>query len=125
MVLSAAQFDSSVLSYKIIKQTIVNATPNVDVTSEPGSLYSIKVVNGSSSTGYVKLTISESSVTVGTTLPEMMMKVAAAETKQWAIPEGLSFTKLSFWCVTDSADSDTTSPTLNSSVGVTITLLTS
>jgi hypothetical protein len=125
MTLSAAQFDATVLKYKIVKQTITNATPNIDVTSEPGSLYSIKVVNGSSSTGYFKLTISESSVTVGTTVPEMMMKVAAAETKQWAIPEGLSFTKLSFWCVTDSADSNTTSPTLNSSVGVTVILLTS
>ena len=69
MALSAAQFDATVLKYKIVKQTITNSTPNIDVTSEPGSLYSIKVVNASSSNSYVKLTISESSVTVGTTLP--------------------------------------------------------
>ena len=125
MALSAAQFDASVLNYKIVKQTITNSTPNIDVTSEPGSLYSIKVVNASSSNSYVKLTISESSVTVGTTLPEMMIRVNAAETKQWAIPDGLSFTKLSFWCVTGPTDNNTTSPTLSNAAGVTVTLLTS
>ena len=48
MALSAAQFDSSVLNYKIIKQTITNATANVDVTSEAGNLIQITCVNGSS-----------------------------------------------------------------------------
>ena len=125
MALSAAQFDASVLNYKIVKQTITNSTPNIDVTSEAGSLYSIKMANLSSSNAYVKLTISESAVTVGTTVPDMMIRVNSSETKQWAIPEGLPFTKLSFWCVTGPTDADTTSPTLSNSAGVTVTLLTS
>ena len=125
MALSAAQFDSSVLAYKIIKQTITNATANVDVTSESGSLYSIKIVNASSSNGYVKLTLSEAAPTVGTTVPELMIRANSGETKQWSIPSGLPFTKLSFWCVTGPTDANTTSPTLSNAAGVTVTLLTS
>lgn len=48
MALSSAQFDNTVLTYKIIKQTITDATANVDVTSESGKLYEISFVNNSS-----------------------------------------------------------------------------
>ncbi len=125
MALSAALFDSSVLAYKIVKQTITNSTANIDVTSESGSLYSIKIVNASSSNGYFKLTLSESAPTVGTTAPDLMIRADSGQTKQWAIPSGLPFTKLSFWCVTGPTDANTTSPTLSNNAGVTVTLLTS
>ena len=125
MALSSAQFDSTVLTYKIIKQTITNATANVDVTSESGRLYEISLVNGSSSNAYFKLTLSDEAVTVGTTLPEMMIRVNAAESKRWHIPAGLAFTRLSFWAVTGPTDSNTTSPTLNSGNGLITTLVVS
>ena len=125
MALSAAQFDSTVLSYKIVKQTVVNATPNIDVTSESGSLYQITCINGSSDTVYLKLTITENAVTVGTTVPEMMIRVSAGETKRWSIPSGLAFTKLSFWAVTGPTDANTGVPTLSNSAGLSVTLLTS
>ena len=125
MALSSAQFDSTVLTYKIIKQTITNATPNVDVTSESGRLYEISLVNGSSSNAYFKLTLTDEAVTVGTTLTEMMIRVNAAESKQWHIPGGLAFTRLSFWAVTGPTDNNTTSPTLNSGNGLITTLVVS
>tara|TARA_R100001224_G_scaffold107781_1_gene83404 strand:+ start:462 stop:839 length:378 start_codon:yes stop_codon:yes gene_type:complete len=125
MALSSAQFDSTVLTYRIIKQTITNATPNVDVTSESGRLYEISLVNGSSSNAYFKLTLSDEAVTVGTTLPEMMIRVNAAESKRWYIPGGLAFTRLSFWAVTGPTDNNTTSPTLNSGNGLITTLVVS
>ena len=124
MALSGSQFDSSVLTYKIVKQTVTNSTPNIDVTSEPGSLYEIVLVNGSSSNAYWKATISENAVTVGQTVPEMMIRTNAGETKRWTIPSGLAFTKLSFWAVTGPTDADTTSPTLNNAAGLSVTLVT-
>ena len=125
MALSSAQFDSTVLTYRIIKQTITNATPNVDVTSESGRLYEISLVNGSSSNAYFKLTLTDEAVTVGTTLPEMMIRVNAAESKRWSIPGGLPFTRLSFWAVTGPTDNNTTAPTLNSGNGLITTLVAS
>ena len=125
MALSAAQFDASVLAYKIVKQTITNSTANVDVTSEPGSLYCIKIANGSASTAYTKVTLAEAAPTVGTTPPDMMIRVNSGATTKWEIPAGLPFTKLSFWCVTGPTDADTTSPTLSNAAGVTVTLLAS
>jgi len=124
MALSAAQFDSSVLNYKIIKQTITNATANVDVTSEAGNLIQITCVNGSSDNVYLKITITETSITVGTTVPEMMLRVNAGETKRWSIPAGLPFTKLSFWAVTGPTDANTTAPTLSNAAGLSVTMLT-
>jgi len=125
MALSASQFESAILTYKIIKQTITNATGNVDVTAEAGNLYEISLVNGSSSNAYFKLTLTDEAVVVGTTIPELMIRVNAAESKRWHIPNGLPFTRLSFWAVTNPTDNNTTSPTLNSGVGLTTTLVTS
>tara|TARA_R100001126_G_scaffold78201_1_gene46787 strand:- start:3107 stop:3484 length:378 start_codon:yes stop_codon:yes gene_type:complete len=125
MALSSAQFDSTVLTYKIIKQTITNATANVDVTSESGRLYEISLVNSSSSNAYFKATLSDDVVTPGTTIPELMIRVDSGESKRWHIPDGLAFTKLSFWAVTNPTDNNTTSPTLNSGNGLVTTLVTS
>ena len=125
MALSSAQFDSTVLTYRIIKQTITNATPNVDVTSESGSLYEIFLVNGSSSNAYLKMSINDAAITVGTTTPELMIRVNAGESKRWSIPGGLPFTRLSFWAVTGPTDNNTTAPTLNSGNGLITTLVAS
>lgn len=125
MAISSAIFDSSVLSYKIVKQTITNATPNIDVTTEPGNLHEISIINGSSSNAYVKFTLTESAVTVGTTVPQIVLRVNSATSRRWSIPAGLAFTKLSFWAVTGSPDSNTTSPTLSNSAGVTVSVVTS
>ena len=65
----------------------------------------------------------ENEVTVGNTIPQLMIRVNAAETKRWTIPGGLTFTKLSFWAVTSPADNNTTSPTLNSGNGLVTTIV--
>jgi hypothetical protein len=124
MAISSAIFDSTVLSYKIVKQTITNATANIDVTAESGDLYEISIVNGSSSNAYVKFALTENSVTVGTTVPQIVLRVNSSTTRRWSIPGGVAFTKLSFWAVTGSPDANTTSPTLLSGVGVTVTVVT-
>ena len=125
MAISAALFDSTVLTYKIVKQTITNATANIDVTSESGNLHAISVVNGSSSNAYVKITLTEGAVTVGTTVPQIVLRVNASQSRRWSIPSGVAFSALSFWAVTGSPDANTTSPTLNQSNGVTVTVVTS
>ena len=125
MAITSAIFDSTVLGYKIVKQTITNATPNIDVTTESGNLHEISVVNGSSSNAYAKFTLTESAVTVGTTVPQIVLRVNAGQSRRWSIPSGVSFTKLSFWAVTGSPDSNTTSPTNSNSVGVTVSVVTS
>ena len=125
MALNAAIFDSTVLGYKIVKQTITNATANIDVTAESGSLYDVSIANASSSNAYIKFTLTEGTVTVGTTAPQIMFYVPAGESRKWSIPSGVAFSKLTFWAVTGNGDGSTTSPTLNQSNGVTVTVVTS
>ena len=125
MAITSALFDSTVLSYKIVKQTITNATPNIDVTAESGNLHEISIVNGSSSNAYVKFTLTEGAVTVGSTVPQIVLRVNASQSRRWSIPAGVAFTQLSFWAVTGSPDANTTSPTLSNTAGVTVTVLTS
>ena len=125
MAITSAIFDSTVLAYKIVKQTITNATPNIDVTAESGNLHEISLINGSTTNTWVKFTLTENAVTVGTTVPQIMLRINAGDSRRWSIPGGVAFTKLSFWAVTAPTDANTTSPTLDNSVGVTVSVVTS
>ena len=128
MALKTADFDSSILPYKIIHDTALSgsnsgtATARVDMTNgESGSLYSIEVVNGAGNPVYLKMTFTETTVTVGTTQAQLMIKVAASTTVNYNMPEGVDFTTLSMWTVSSGAVAGTTAPAAN----VQVTLITS
>lgn len=125
MALTASLFDSSVVKHKIVHESAANATPSIDVTGEAGVLKDIILTSASASNNYIKMTLTEDTVTVGTTTPQLMFRINAGnqtpQAQRWSIPDGLAFTKLSFWAVQGPNDSNTTAPGAGA---VTITVVT-
>tara|TARA_R100000152_G_C6782069_1_gene218245 strand:- start:10253 stop:10639 length:387 start_codon:yes stop_codon:yes gene_type:complete len=117
MAFKTADFDSSILPYKIIHDTALSgsnsgtATARVDMTNgESGFLYSMNIDNKVGNPVFLKMTFTESSITVGTTNADLMIKVPASTEVTYTMPEGIDFTKLSMWCVTSGAVAGTTAP---------------
>lgn len=91
------------------------------VKASSGTLYSIVIDNSANAAvSYVKLwDVASGSVTVGTTAPDWIIKVAASAKRTIVFPEGLAFgTALTAACVTTAGTAGTTNP--SSSVGVNI-----
>jgi hypothetical protein len=114
--LKVASFDSGTLAYKIVSDTTLDATANIDVTAEAGSLYAIDIDNQDQSDHcFVKLSLTQSTITVGTTPPDIMIRANSATKRRVVIPEGVAFSKLSFWQTTlgtDASSSTAASPVL-------------
>tara|TARA_R110000824_G_scaffold266650_1_gene455646 strand:+ start:44 stop:412 length:369 start_codon:yes stop_codon:yes gene_type:complete len=106
--LKTARFDTETLTYKIVSDAALRHASNDDVTASSGFLHSITVANGSN-VGYLKITLTEATVVVGTTVPDIIIKVLASTTVRVTMPSGVAFTKLSFWQTTTGADSNNTS----------------
>ena len=125
MALTASIFDGTIIKHKIVHQSTLNATPSIDVTGESGLLKEIIITSASASNNYIKMTLTEDTVTVGTTTPQLMFRVNAgnqtAQSQRWSIPDGVAFTKLNFWAVQGPNDSNTTAPGAGA---VTITVVT-
>tara|TARA_R110001583_G_scaffold60213_1_gene178991 strand:+ start:54 stop:422 length:369 start_codon:yes stop_codon:yes gene_type:complete len=121
MALTAANFESALMVHKIVQESAAGATASVDVTGEAGTLRAINISSAASQVNYVKITLTETSVTVGTTPPQIMIKVANAASSRWVIPAGVAFTKLTVWAVQAATDSSTTAP---SGGNVTVTFVT-
>ena len=117
MAFKIADFDSSILPYKIIYDSALSgtgggtATVQQDVTQgETGSLIAIDLDNGSGNPSIFKMTFTEATVTLGTTDPQLVITVPASGKARYVIPEGIPFTTLSMWCVTSTAVAGTTAP---------------
>lgn len=92
------------------------------VKASAGTLYAIVVDNSANSAvSYLKLwDLASGSVTVGTTAPDWIFKIAASVKKTIAIPEGLAFaTALSAACLTTGGTAGTTNPTSDVDVRIT------
>jgi len=89
------------LTYKLVYDSTLDATPLIDVTQGAGFLYSFVCVNSDvSDIGCLKICLSASTVTVGGndgTTADIQIQVAASTTVRVAIPGGVAFTKLSLW----------------------------
>lgn len=125
MALKTADFDSSILPYKIINESALSgsgsgtATVLEDLTNgESGQVLAITAHNASAAIQVLKMTFTEASVTLGTTNPELMLTLPASTVLRYTMPEGIDFTTLSMWCVTSTANNGTTAP--NAAVAVTI-----
>jgi|TARA_R100001594_G_scaffold113411_1_gene148264 hypothetical protein len=126
MALKTANFDSSVLQYKLVSEDSLS-TPIVDVTQSSGSLYYIKLdaVTGISNDYYVKFCFTESEITVGTTSADMILYLKQATDLCVSIPGGIPFTKLSVWTVDGPKDSISARTTSGNSSTVKLTMVTS
>ena len=106
MAFTVANFDSSVLKYKLFEDSDVNNVLREDITQGvAGKLYGIDFDNNRGQAAYLKITLTQSGVAIGTTSPEIMFYVPATsgEARYW-IPEGIAFTELSFWVVQSARD---------------------
>jgi len=100
-------------SLKLVRDTTSNATAENDVNGGAAVFYGIEVDNSlNSSAVYVKL-YNNAGPTVGTTAPDITMKVSAGSTRRMMVAEGIAFaTALSFATVTDGGGTaGTTNPT--------------
>jgi hypothetical protein len=106
--LKTANLDGSILSYKIVSDTRLDQTAIIDVTQGSGVLRSIEVdatATNQNQHQYLKLKFTTSEVTVGTTVPDMMIQCPAQKRFVTEFPGGLRFTSLSAWLVSSAGDS--------------------
>tara|TARA_R110000824_G_scaffold1819_5_gene9042 strand:- start:2387 stop:2749 length:363 start_codon:yes stop_codon:yes gene_type:complete len=117
MSLSATGFDDA-LDYKIIHETASTSSLNTNVTTTEGKLFSIKLVNASSSAAYVKFFDTEAPA-LGSSLPFLVLPVVGSGTIFYQITGGLEFSTLSFASTLNQSPTDTTAPSGNT-VAVTL-----
>lgn len=94
----------------LIVQTSATATADNDVANGAITLSVVDVDNtANAAAAYLKL-YDHAAPTVGTTPPDVVLRVAAGQRRAAVWPEGLAFTALSFACVTAGGTAGTTSP---------------
>jgi hypothetical protein len=104
MATSTTKFEDA-FKYKVVRETVCNNTAILNTTSAPGSIYSISLTNGTGAAAHFKFFDAEA-VTMGTTVADMVFRVAANTTTVYNIPDGLEFTYLSFACTLNQNPSD-------------------
>ncbi len=125
--LKIASFDSATLSYKIISDSSIGAAPIVDVTSGSGKIYDINVdtSSGINNDYFLKLWLTTASVSIGTTPPDVIIKIPQDKVIRTNYPGGLPYTSLSAALVSGAEDSNTTHTTSGNSGTVNLTIVTS
>ncbi|MAH49039.1 hypothetical protein CMI37_24645 [Candidatus Pacearchaeota archaeon] len=110
MALKVAGYSSSALSYKIVHQSAVTQTADVDVLGTGGTMSSIDVHNAHSSTIYLKMFLSSGTYTAGASEPDLMFRMPASTQKRFDLPSGISFNQLTFWTNSAAATNSTAAP---------------
>tara|TARA_R110002020_G_scaffold65726_1_gene173331 strand:+ start:1855 stop:2226 length:372 start_codon:yes stop_codon:yes gene_type:complete len=123
MALSVTDHDSAV-DYKIVHESSLNATPDNNVTSGPGTLHSIFINNNNDQYIYIKI-VDGYSASAGSTNPTWIFPCAASSVLNFEIPGGQSFSALSIWCTTGASPADSTAPSLGVGESVKVYLVTS
>lgn len=96
----------------ILRDSDADATAEANVGPGAVTLYLIEINNANNATTAVYLKCyNATSVTVGTTVPDIILRAAGGATVSVAIPEGIVFgTGLSVACTTEAGTAGTTSP---------------
>jgi hypothetical protein len=109
--LKTANLDSSILANKIVVDTRLDQTAVVDVTQGSGTLYAIEVDATATNAGqhqYLKLKLTTADVTVGQTIPDVVIRCVAEKRFVTCFPAGLPYTSLTAWLTSSEADSAAT-----------------
>jgi len=124
--LKTANFELSILPYKIITDSSIGAAAIVDVTQESGALYYVTVdaVTGISHDYFLKLCFTSSEITVGTTIHDICFKVKQGKVTKANFPGGISFSSLSAWVVDDASEQSSAHTTSGNSGTITLTMVT-
>ena len=124
--LKTADFDASILPYKIITDSAIGAAAIVDVTQESGTLNYVTVdaVTGISHDYFLKLCLTSSEITVGTTVHDICFKVKQGKVTKASFPGGIPFSSLSAWVVDDASEQSSAHTTSGNSGSITLTMVT-
>mgnify|MGYP003111653253 CR=1 FL=1 len=107
MALSKTKFEDA-FKYSVVQETSCDNSAIVNATSESGSIYAIHFVNGNNAAS-LKFFDSET-VTMGSTIADMVFRIPAQSTTMIEIPDGLPFTYLSFAVTANPNPQDNTAP---------------
>ena len=110
MALKVSSYNSSTLQHKIVYQSTVTQTADVDVLGSSGTLYSLDIDNNHSATIYLKIYLSSDEYVAATSEPDLMFRIPASTQKLVSMPGGLSFSQLTFWANDGPNTSDTDAP---------------
>jgi hypothetical protein len=110
--LKTANLDESVLEYKLINDIrLADANPPsaiVDVTQESGKLYYLSLdASNCSNAQWLNLYLVTSEIAVGTTHPDVHIKIPATTRFKMSFPAGLPYTALSASLLTTSENTAT------------------
>lgn len=99
------------LGVDLVVDTDADNTGQANTTGSTGTLHVVDVDNtANGAASYVKF-YDATSVTVGTTVPDLVLKVPASVRRQFVMPGGIAFaTGFSHACVTAGGTAGTTSP---------------
>jgi hypothetical protein len=116
MALAGTGFHDSV-SYKIVGDSgITTAAAATNVTTSSGRLFSVQLdATKSNSDFYLKI-FDGAAPTVGSSVPQLVLRGEALKKQTYEIPFGFAFTELNFWATANPRQTDTAAPV--SSVGV-------
>lgn len=108
MALSVSKFDRA-LGFMMAVETDSTNSMDTDVFAGPGKLYSVDFDNSSgSNVNYLKLFLTTYNPTLGTDVPNIILRCPATTRQAWSIPEGIFFTSLSFATTLNAIESDAT-----------------
>jgi len=97
MALKVSGYSSTSLTHKIVDQSTVTQTANVDVLGTSGTLHHITLANQHSGVVYIKFFLTTGEYTAAVTEPDLMFRLPANTTKEFDFPSGLEFSQLTFW----------------------------
>ena len=122
MTLTATDHDAAV-DYRVTRESSLTAAAVNNVTSGPGTFYSIFINHNNNEYIYIKV-VNAYSATAGSTAPTWIFPCAATSTNRYEIPGGEPFDALSIWCTINPSPADSTGPTLTGNEAVEIYLVT-
>ena len=106
------------LRTKVFEDT-VSANAAIVVARSAVAIYTIDITNAQAAINFVKFYSTNAAVTVGTTVPDLVLQIVASDQRLISIPKGLLFdTGLQISTVTAGGTGGTTSPTSNVGVRV-------
>jgi hypothetical protein len=100
------------ITTKVVDDPTVDATPQNNIMSGAGTVFSVTVNNSENTTQDVFFKLwNHVGPTVGTTNADLVFCIPAGTQKCFSIPEGIAFgTGISYACVTSSTTASTASP---------------
>jgi len=90
------------ITSRMVKQTVVNNTPDGDVTGTNATIYALDLNNTHSQIAHFKI-YDLGATTYGTTAPDIAIPVAAGQRQVVTIVEGITMTNCVTWAASQGA----------------------